>query len=314
MKIFNLSENQAGLVIKSLRERLSDFDDELEILEGRIKEIISKRKEITEIITGLWSNDTASGPKKRGRKPGSGKIAQAIEAIGEVIAPKKRGRKPGSKNKTKSASAASKAAPGKRGRKPKTASAVPATPVVTSEPKKRGRKPKAKIASTEAPKKEGKKRGRKPGKKNTTIAPAAEKTVVKAAKKATPVKSKVRKKPATKSRAAKPAKVQKTEVKKAVPAKPKAAKKAAPKSNNGPKKTSGSNGVTLAAKIYSVIEKSGKALNTNEVMEGIISQYGPVEDKRKFMQAISSTLIGMAKRGKIIREDKGNKQFVNKLA
>jgi hypothetical protein len=302
MKIFNLSENQAGLVIKSLRERLSDFDDELEILEGRIKEIISKRKEITEIITGLWSNDTASGPKKRGRKPGSGKIAQAIEAIGEVIAPKKRGRKPGSKNKTKSASAASKAAPGKRGRKPKTASAVPATPVVTSEPKKRGRKPKAKIASTEAPKKEGKKRGRKPGKKNTTIAPAAEKTVVKAAK------------TATKSRAAKPAKVQKTEVKKAVPAKPKAAKKAAPKSNNGPKKTSGSNGVTLAAKIYSVIEKSGKALNTNEVMEGIISQYGPVEDKRKFMQAISSTLIGMAKRGKIIREDKGNKQFVNKLA
>jgi hypothetical protein len=32
------------------------------------------------------------------------------------------------------------------------------------------------------------------------------------------------------------------------------------------------------------------------------------------MQAISSTLIGMAKRGKIIREDVGNKQFVNKLA
>ena len=316
MKIFNLSENQAGLVIKSLRERLSDFDDELEILEGRIKEIISKRKEITEIITGLWSNDTTSGPKKRGRKPGSGKIAQAIEAIGEVIAPKKRGRKPGSKNKPKAASAASKTAPKKRGRKPKAAAAAPATPVVVSEPKKRGRKPKAKLAQVAAPKKEGKKRGRKPGKKKVAAAAVEIKSAAKTEKKVSSVKAKTKKRSTVKVKAPKPAKAVKAvkpEVKKVV--KPKAAtpKKAEAKSN-GAKKASGSNGITLAAKILSVIEKSGKALNTNEVMESIISQYGPVDDKRKFMQAISSTLIGMAKRGKIIREELGNKQFVNKLA
>jgi hypothetical protein len=316
MKIFNLSENQAGLVIKSLRERLSDFDDELEILEGRIKEIISKRKEITEIITGLWSNDATSGPKKRGRKPGSGKIAQAIEAIGEVIAPKKRGRKPGSKNKPKAASTAPKAAPKKRGRKPKVAAAAPATPVVVSEPKKRGRKPKAKLAQVAAPKKEGKKRGRKPGKKKVTAAPVEIKSVAKTEKKVSSVKAKTKKRATAKAKAPKPAKAAKAvkpEVKKVVKPKAAATKKAEAKSN-GAKKSSGSNGITLAAKILTVIEKSGKALNTNEVMESIISQYGPVDDKRKFMQAISSTLIGMAKRGKIIREDIGNKQFVNKLA
>lgn len=325
MKIFNLSENQAGLVVKSLRERLSDFDDELEILEGRIKEIISKRKEITEIITGLWSNDATSGPKKRGRKPGSGRIAQAIEAIGEVIAPKKRGRKPGSKNKIKSASASPKAAPKKRGRKPKAASAAPALPVVATEPKKRGRKPKAKLGTPVAPKKEGKKRGRKPGKKKVVAASVEAKPVVKAEKKAITRKRKTTKKAANNTKVAKPAKAKKIakpakavktvkpEIKKAVTPKPSSPKKTGTK-NNGAKKSNGANGITLAAKIHAVIEKSGKALNTNEVMEGIIGQYGPVEDKRKFMQAISSTLIGMAKRGKIIRQDIGNKQFVNKIA
>jgi hypothetical protein len=316
MKIFNLSENQAGLVIKSLRERLSDFDDELEILEGRIKEIISKRKEITEIITGLWSNDTTSGPKKRGRKLGSGKIAQAIEAIGEVIAPKKRGRKPGSKNKRKVTPAAPKGAPKKRGRKPKAASAVSAPPAVASEPKKRGRKPKAKVTPAAAPKKEGKKRGRKPGKKKAAVTPIEAKPAAKTEKKAISRKRKSEKKATVKAKEVKPVnkvKAAKPETKKATKTKPASAKKTTPK-NNGTKKTSGGNGITLAAKIYSVIEKSGKALNTNEITEGIIGQYGPVDDKRKFMQAISSTLIGMAKRGKIIREDIGNKQFVNKIA
>ncbi|MDR2562887.1 MAG: winged helix-turn-helix domain-containing protein [Prevotellaceae bacterium] len=75
--------------------------------------------------------ETASAPKKRGRKPKAAKTAEVAEV---AVAPKKRGRKPKAAKTAEVAEVA--AAPKKRGRKPKIAQ----TAEVAATPKNRGRK------------------------------------------------------------------------------------------------------------------------------------------------------------------------------
>lgn len=256
MKSLNLSGSQAQIVIKSLNERLYEFDEELDALESRIIEIRMKKSQLNNLLAELGETSAGEGPKKRGRKPGSGK--KAAEA---VAAPKKRGRKPGSGKKAAEVSAA---------------------------PKKRGRKPGSKSAKAAAPKAAPGKRGRKPATEAKTAAPK------KAAAKAAPKK-------ATKAAASKTASPAKT------PA------KAAPKKAEAPgkrgRKSGGEN--TLAAKIVTAITDAKKGLTTREIVDSLNSRYGAEKDERKLIQAISSTLISLTKRGKIKRETGKDGQILN---
>lgn len=268
MKSLNLSGSQAQIVIKSLNERLYEFDEELDALESRIIEIRMKKSQLNNLLAELGENPaSAEGPKKRGRKPGSGKKA-APEAS---AAPKKRGRKPGS---------------GK-----KAAAETPA-----AAPKKRGRKPGVK-ATVAAPKAAPGKRGRKPGSK----AAAPKKAAVKAAPKKAASKAAV-KVAAPKAAPAKAEAAAKT------PAKAAPAKKAETGGKRG-RKSGGEN--TLAAKIVSAITDAKKGLTTREIVDSLNNRYGAEKDERKLIQAISSTLISLTKRGKIKRETGKDGQILN---
>lgn len=266
MKSLNLSGSQAQIVIKSLNERLYEFDEELDALESRIIEIRMKKSQLNNLLAELGETPAGEGPKKRGRKPGSGK--KAAEASD---APKKRGRKPGSGKKAAEAAAA----PKKRGRKPGSKSAKAAAP--KAAPGKRGRKP-ATEAKTAAPQ-----RTTEGGKK--AAAKATPKKAAKAAVKAAP-------------KAAVPAK---TEAKTA-------AKKAEAPGKRG-RKSGGEN--TLAAKIVTAITDAKKGLTTREIVDSLNSRYGAEKDERKLIQAISSTLISLTKRGKIKRETGKDGQILN---
>jgi hypothetical protein len=291
MKSLNLSGAQAALVLKSLRERLRDYEEEIDILEGRIHEISNKKNQISSLLSELASTGTpAEAPKKRGRKPGVKKAE-----VAEPTAPKKRRRKPGVKNTAKQA-AAEPAAPRKRGRKPgsknKTTQAKALKEAAPKAPKKRGRKPRVKKAEVKAAvKKAPGKRGRKPGVKATVKVQAAAPAETVAVKTETA-------KPATKNAKA-PGKASK---KVAVKQKSKSAGK--PKSGNA---------VTLASKIITVLQEANKGMSTGEITAAVIKRFNENGDKRKITQAISSTLISLTKRGKIKRE-KVNNEIINIIA
>lgn len=245
MKSLNLTGSQAEIVIKSLNERLYEFDEELDALESRIIEIRMKKSQLNNLLVELGGTPVSpaeAGPKKRGRKPGSGKKAEAV-TTGE---PKKRGRKPGSGKK-----AAEKAA---------------------AEPKKRGRKAEAKTETPAKAKSPAKKAGKKA---------AAAKTARKTA--ATPA-----------------------------PAKKTASKTAAKKAETGGKRGRKSGGEnTLAAKIVGSINEAQRGLSTREIVDALNSRYGAEKDERKLIQAVSSTLISLTKRGKIKRETGKDGQILN---
>jgi hypothetical protein len=120
-----------------------------------------------------------AAPKKRGRKPGSGKKAPAgapAEAAGDAPVVKRRGRPKGSVSANK---AAPDAAPKKRGRKPGSGKKAPAGAPAEAAGgvavvKRRGRPKGSVSANKAAPDAAPKKRGRKPGSgKKAAAAPAA---------------------------------------------------------------------------------------------------------------------------------------------
>lgn len=327
MKSLNLSGSQAEIVVKSLNERLYELDEELDVLESRIIEIRMKKGQLNNLLVELGGKPTGGGaPKKRGRKPGSGKkaAAKATDA-----APKKRGRKPGSGKKA--AAKATDAAPKKRGRKPGSGKKAAAKTTASAAPKKRGRKPgsgkkaAAKTTVSVAPKKRGpkpgkkaaakkvaapKKRGRKPsaGKKAVetkvaAIAPVAPKKAAKAAKKAAAPKA------APKTAAPKVA--AKAVAKKEAPAPAPATKAAAKVDAKRGRKSGGEN--TLASKIVNSITDAKRGLSTREIVDAINTKYGAEKDERKLIQAISSTLISLTKRGKIKRENTSDGQILNNV-
>ena len=333
MKSLNLSSSQAQIVVKSLNERLYELDEELDVLESRIIEIRMKKSQLNNLLAELGGvpAGNSEGPKKRGRKPGSGKKAVSATA---TAAPKKRGRKPGSAKKA----AATPAAPKKRGRKPGSAKKAAAKAAVKSAPAKRGRKPNvAKKASAKAAVKAAPaKRGPKPSAKKAAPKAAVKSAPAKrgpkpSAKKAAP-KAAVKAAPA--KRGPKPsvgAKAVQTKVAAIAPVAPAkrgvkaAAKKEAPvaapasKAAKQPleaaakrgRKSGGEN--TLAAKIVSAISDAKKGLSTREIVDAINSKYGAEKDERKLIQAISSTLISLTKRGKIKRETTGDGQILNNV-
>lgn len=277
MKSLNLSGSQAQIVIKSLNERLYEFDEELDALESRIIEIRMKKSQLNNLLAELGetpSFGSESGPKKRGRKPGSGKKAADSDAD---AAPKKRGRKPGSGKKA--AASDTDAAPKKRGRKPGSGKKAAKTAAPKAAPGKRGRKPGSKNAKAAAPKK-------------AAVKAEPQKAAKPAAKTAAP-------KAATPAPKAEPKKT-------AVKAAP--AKKAEAAGKRG-RKSGGEN--TLAAKIVSAITEAKKGLTTREIVDSLNSRYGAEKDERKLIQAISSTLISLTKRGKIKRETGKDGQILN---
>ena len=257
MKSLNLSGAQAEIVVKSLNERLYEFDEELEALENRMK-----KNQLNNLLVELGSPSSDS-PKKRGRKPGPGKNAAADTDASS--SPKKRGRKPGSGNK---AAAKATAAPQKRGRKP----AAAGKPETAPDPVKNGAKtaPQKSAAKT-APK----------AKADKDVRPAD------AGKKAAPAKKEAAAKTAA----------------------PKAAQKKSEGNGKRGRKSGGEN--TLAAKIVSGITDAKKGLSTREIVDSITSRFGPEKDERKLIQAVSSTLISLTKRGKIKRETGPDGQILN---
>jgi hypothetical protein len=354
MKSLNLSGSQAEIVVKSLNERLYEFDEELDALESRIIEIRMKKSQLNNLLAELGGAPVGEdAPKKRGRKPGSGKKAAAVSTNAAPAVKGKRGRKPGSGKKAAAVANAAPAVKGKRGRKPgsgkKAAAVANAAPAVKG---KRGRKPgsgkKAAAVANAAPAVKGKrgrkpgsgkkaaavanaapavkgKRGRKPGSGKKAAAVVAPKVAAKTeAPKATVVAAKGkrgRKAGAGKKAAAvvAPKVAAKTEApaKAAVKAAaPKAAKAAAPKkaaktdvaAKRG-RKTGGEN--TLASKIVSSIQDAKKGLSTREIVDAINTRYGAEKDERKLIQAVSSTLISLTKRGKIKRENGNDGQILN---
>lgn len=240
MKSLNLSGSQAEIVIKSLNERLYEFDEELDVLESRIVELKMKKNQLIGLLTELGGSTASEGaPKKRGRKPGSGKKAAIKTAVAKVA------KKVANVSKKKAVKSV----------------AVKAT--ATKSPK-----------AVAAPKKGKKVTGKKAvDTKVATIAPTAAPTKKTAVKKA--------------------------ETKKAT------GKKAGRKEGEN----------TLASKIIGVITEAKKGLSTREIVDAIKSKYGSSEqDERKVIQAISSTLISLTKRGKLKRETTADKQILNALA
>jgi len=357
MKSLNLSGSQAEIVVKSLNERLYEFDEELDALESRIIEIRMKKSQLNNLLAELGGAPVGEdAPKKRGRKPGSGKKAAAVSTDAAPAVKGKRGRKPGSGKKAAASTDAAPAVKGKRGRKPgsgkKAATSTDAAPAVKG---KRGRKPgsgkKAAVVANVAPAVKGKrgrkpgstkkaavvanaapavkgKRGRKPG-STKAAAVAAPKTAAKTeTPKATPVAAKGKRgrkagsgkkaaavaapKVAAKTEA--PAKIAvkeaapKAAVKSAKVAAPKKAAKGDAAAKRG-RKTGGEN--TLASKIVSSIQDAKKGLSTREIVDAINTRYGAEKDERKLIQAVSSTLISLTKRGKIKRENGNDGQILN---
>jgi|GEM_PF-2545198 len=350
MKSLNLSGSQAEIVVKSLNERLYEFDEELDALESRIIEIRMKKSQLNNLLAELGGAPVGEdAPKKRGRKPGSGKKAAASTDAAPAVKGK-RGRKPGSGKKAAASTDAVPAVKGKRGRKPGSgkkaaAASTDAAPAVKG---KRGRKPgsgkKAAATSNAAPAVKGKrgrkpgstkaaavanatpavkgKRGRKPG--STKAAVAAPKIAAKTeAPKAVPVAAQEKRGrkagSGKKAAVAAPKVAAKTEapvkaaVKESAPkAAAKTAKVAAPKKEAAAKrgrKTGGEN--TLASKIVSSIQDAKKGLSTREIVDAINTRYGAEKDERKLIQAVSSTLISLTKRGKIKRENGNDGQILN---
>jgi len=298
MKPLNLSGSQAEIVVKSLNERLYEFDEELDALESRIIEIRMKKSQLNNLLAELGGTPTSvDGPKKRGRKPGSGKKAVAETAA--PATPKKRGRKPGTGKKAEADTAP--AAPKKRGRKP-GATKKSATPKkATAAPEKRGAKSAKKAA---APQKAGKKAA---AKKAAAKVAAPKKAAKKAAaKKAAPAAAP--KKAPAKAAPAKKAEAPKTAAKAEKPAAKAPAKKAEAAGKRG-RKAGGEN--TLASKIVTAIKDAKKGLSTREIVDAINTRYGAEKDERKLIQAVSSTLISLTKRGKIKRENSSDGQILN---
>lgn len=298
MKSLNLSGSQAEIVVKSLNERLYEFDEELDALESRIIEIRMKKSQLNNLLAELGGTPTSvDGPKKRGRKPGTGKKAVAETA---PSAPKKRGRKPGTGKKAETAASG---APQKRGRKPGTAKKSATPKKATAASQKRGRKPGKKgAAPTAAPKKGASKIA---AKKATPKAVAPKKAAKKAAKKSAPVAPKKAVAKAAPSKKAESPKVAAKGEKAAAKA---PAKKAEAAGKRG-RKAGGEN--TLASKIVSAIKDAKKGLSTREIVDSINTRYGAEKDERKLIQAVSSTLISLTKRGKIKRENSSDGQILN---
>jgi pyruvate/2-oxoglutarate dehydrogenase complex dihydrolipoamide acyltransferase (E2) component len=306
MKSLNLSGSQAEIVVKSLNERLYEFDEELDALESRIIEIRMKKSQLNNLLAELGGAPVGEdAPKKRGRKPGSGKKAAAVSTNAAPAVKGKRGRKPGSGKKAAAVANAAPAVKGKRGRKPgsgkKAAAVANAAPAVKG---KRGRKPGSgkKAAAVVAPKVAAKteapkatvvaakgKRGRKAGAGKKAAAVVAPKV---AAKTEAPAKAAVKAAAPKAAKAAAPKKAAKTDV---------AAKRG--------RKTGGEN--TLASKIVSSIQDAKKGLSTREIVDAINTRYGAEKDERKLIQAVSSTLISLTKRGKIKRENGNDGQILN---
>jgi pyruvate/2-oxoglutarate dehydrogenase complex dihydrolipoamide acyltransferase (E2) component len=282
MKSLNLSGSQAEIVVKSLNERLYEFDEELDALESRIIEIRMKKSQLNNLLAELGGAPVGEdAPKKRGRKPGSGKKAAAVSTNAAPAVKGKRGRKPGSGKKAAAVANAAPAVKGKRGRKP--GSGKKAAAVVAPKVAAKTEAPKATVVAAKG------KRGRKAGAGKKAAAVVAPKV---AAKTEAPAKAAVKAAAPKAAKAAAPKKAAKTDV---------AAKRG--------RKTGGEN--TLASKIVSSIQDAKKGLSTREIVDAINTRYGAEKDERKLIQAVSSTLISLTKRGKIKRENGNDGQILN---